>query len=111
MGSATRADRAGRPHVVVGFHAQSAFGTPGAIAFPGVDGYSRNLWDTTYDNWGPRLGAAYQWNEKTVLRGGFGITYLPTNTGYFSSPVDYGVANFAGGVLQQAYGTARPACR
>jgi trimeric autotransporter adhesin len=41
-----------------------------------------------------------------VLRGGFGITYLPTNTGYFSSPVDYGVANFAGGVLQQAYGTS-----
>jgi hypothetical protein len=85
--------------------AQNAFGTLGAIAFPGVDGYSRNLWDTTYDNWGPRIGAAYQWNDRTVVRGGFGITYLPTNTGYFSSPVDYGVANFAGGVLQQAYGS------
>ena len=87
------------------FTAQNAFGTLGAIAFPGVDGYSRNLWDTTYDNWGPRVGAAYQWNDKTVLRGGFGITYLPTNTGYFSGPTDYGVANFSGGVLQQAYGT------
>jgi trimeric autotransporter adhesin len=87
------------------FTAQNAFGTAGAIAFPGVGGYSRNLWDTTYDNWGPRIGAAYQWDEQTVLRGGFGVTYLPTNTGYFSSPVDYGVANFAGGVLQQAYGT------
>jgi hypothetical protein len=96
------------------FTAQSAFGAAGAIAFPGVDGYSRNLWDTTYDNWGPRIGAAYQWNDRTVLRGGFGITYLPTNTGYFSSPVDYGVANFAGGVLQQAYGTSpagRPVIR
>jgi hypothetical protein len=90
------------------FTAQNAFGTLGAIAFPGVDGYSRNLWDTTYDNFGPRVGAAYQWNERMVLRGGFGITYLPTNTGYFSSPVDYGVANFAGGTLQQAYG-ANPA--
>ena len=87
------------------FTAQNAFGTLGAIAFPGVGGYSRNLWDTTYDNWGPRVGAAYQWNDRTVLRGGFGVTYLPTNTGYFSSPVDYGVANFAGGVLQQAYGS------
>ena len=48
------------------FTAQSSFGTPGAIAFPGVDGYSRNLWDTTYDNWGPRVGAAYQLNDKTV---------------------------------------------
>ena len=86
------------------FTAENAFGTPGAIAFPGVDGYSRNLWDTTYDNWGPRVGAIYQWNDKTVLRGGFGITYLPTNTGYFSGPTDYGSSNFSGGVLQQAYG-------
>ena len=39
-----------------------------------------------------------------MFRGGFGITYLPTNTGYFSGPVDYGVANFAAGTLQQAYG-------
>ena len=88
------------------FTAQNAFGTLGAIAFPGVDGYSRNLWETTYDNWGPRIGAAYQWNDKTVLRSGFGITYLPTNTGYFSGPTDYGSANFSGGVLQQAYGTS-----
>ena len=88
------------------FTEQSAFGTQGAIAFPGVDGYSRNLWDTTYDDWGPRVGAAYQWNDKTVLRGGFGITYLPTNTGYFSGPTDYGSANFSGGVTQTAYGTS-----
>jgi trimeric autotransporter adhesin len=87
------------------FTAQSAFGTQGAIAFPGVGDYSRNLWDTTYDNYGPRVGAAYQWNDQTVFRGGFGITYLPTNTGYFSSPVDYGVANFAGGTVQLAYGS------
>lgn len=88
------------------FTRQNAFGTQGAIAFPGVDGYSRNLWDTTYDDWGPRVGAAYQLNERTVLRGGFGITYLPTNTGYFSGPTDYGSANFSGGVLQLPYGTS-----
>lgn len=83
----------------------NSFGTLGRLAFPGVDGYSRNLWDTTYDNIGPRVGAAYQWNDKTVVRGGFGITYLPTNTGYFSGPTDYGSANFSGGVVQRAYGT------
>jgi len=87
------------------FTVQNAFSTQGAIAFPGVDGYSSNLWDTTYDDWGPRVGAAYQLNDRTVLRGGFGITYLPTNTGYFSGPTDYGSANFSGGVTQTAYGT------
>ena len=88
------------------FTEQSAFATQGAIAFPGVGEYSRNLWDTTYDDWGPRVGAAYEVNDKTVIRGGFGITYLPTNTGYFSGPTDYGSANFSGGVTQTAYGTS-----
>ncbi|MGH9840936.1 MAG: TonB-dependent receptor domain-containing protein [Blastocatellia bacterium] len=57
----------------------------GLIAIAGTGGYSRSLWDTVYDNVGPRLGAAYRLNDKTVLRGGYGITYLPTNTGYFGS--------------------------
>ena len=87
------------------FTRENAFGTMGAIAFPGVDGYSRNLWDTEYDNWGPRVGAAYSLDSRTVLRGGFGITYLPSNTGYFSGPTDYGSANFSGGVTQTVYGT------
>lgn len=30
------------------------------------------------NNWQPRFGFAYQATEKTVLRGGFGISYLPT---------------------------------
>lgn len=82
----------------------SSFGTPGRIAFVGKDGYSRNLWDTQYNNWGPRLGAAYQLDPATVLRGGFGLTYLPSNTGYFSGPTDYGSSNFSSGVNQIPYG-------
>jgi hypothetical protein len=85
--------------------AQSPFGTQGAIAFVGVGGYSRNLWDTVYNNWGPRLGAAYQLDDRTAIRGGFGITYLPTSTGYFPSPVDYGAVTFSSGVNQIPYGT------
>lgn len=85
-------------------NATSPFGTQGALAFVGVGGYSRNLWDTQYNNWGPRVGAAYQLNDRTVLRGGFGITYLPTSTGYFPSPVDYGAVTFSGGVNQIPYG-------
>jgi trimeric autotransporter adhesin len=86
-------------------NAASPYGTQGAIAFPGVGGYSRNMWDTTYNNIGPRLGAAYQLNNETVIRGGFGITYLPSNTGFFSGPTDYGSANFSAGVQQLPYGT------
>jgi trimeric autotransporter adhesin len=86
------------------FTRENAFGTMGRLAFAGEDGYSRNLWDTRYDNWGPRVGAAYQLNERTVLRGGLGVTYLPTNTGHFSGPTDYGSSNFSTGVLQIPYG-------
>jgi trimeric autotransporter adhesin len=84
--------------------AKNAFGYPGAVAFPGVGGYSRNLWDTVYNNWAPRLGAAYQLNSNTVLRAGYGITYLPSNSGYFASGVDYGMATFSSGTMQRPYG-------
>ena len=73
------------------------FGTLGMISFPGTNGYSRNMWDTEYNDFQPRVGAAYQITNSLVARGGFGITYLPSNTGYFSSPNDYGEASFAPG--------------
>jgi hypothetical protein len=39
-----------------------------------------------------------------VLRGGYGVTFLPSNTGYFSGPTDYGSSNFSTGVSQVPYG-------
>jgi hypothetical protein len=84
--------------------AKNAFGYQGAVVFPGKDGYSRNLWDTVYNNWGPRVGVAYMLKNDTVIRGGYGIAYLPSNSGYFASPVDYGTSNFASGTMQQPYG-------
>jgi hypothetical protein len=88
----------------VDLNAKNAFGYQGAVVFPGQGGYSRNLWDTVYDNWGPRIGVAYQVADNTVIRGGYGITYLPSNSGYFASPVDYGTSNFSSGTMQQPYG-------
>ena len=84
--------------------ATNPFGSRGAIVFPGVNGYSRNLWNTNYTNIGPRFGAAYQLDTNTVLRGGFGVTYLPSNSGYFSGPTDYGSSSFSSGTLEQPYG-------
>jgi hypothetical protein len=61
--------------------AANPFG-PGTYVFPGTNGYGRGLYQTHYNDWGPRLGAAYKLDATTVIRGGFGIAYLPTNTGY-----------------------------
>ena len=74
------------------------------MVFPGLNGSSRSLWDTTYNNWGPRLGAAYQVDSNTVFRAGYGITYLPSNSGYFASGVDYGTSSFSSGTMQLPYG-------
>jgi len=59
----------------------AAGGRPGALAFagtgPGHTGKKRFA-DTHYD-WSPRIGLAYQINEKTVLRAGYGIFHSQTN--------------------------------
>jgi hypothetical protein len=79
--------------------------TLGAIDFPGTMGYSRGLWDTEWNNWSPHVGAAYRLRSNLVARGGFAISYLPSNTGFFSSPNDYGEATWASGNTgSQTYG-------
>ncbi len=87
------------------FTKSNPFGSLGAIAFPGTNGYSRNLWDTEYHDFGPRVGAAYRITNSFVIRGGFGITYLPSNTGYFSSPNEFGASSFSAGTQMLPYGT------
>src|SRR5579875_929758 len=87
------------------FSAPNPFYGNGLIAFPGTHGYSRNMWNTEWTDFQPRVGAAYQLTSHTVLRGGYGITYLPTNTGYFSGPTDYGSVTFSSGVNVQPYGS------
>jgi carboxypeptidase family protein len=42
-----------------------------------ADENNRSLWDADKGNWEPRFGVAYQLNEKTVFRGGFGIFMSP----------------------------------
>ena len=49
----------------------------GGLLFAGVNGTPREAFNTNYDHWQPRVGAAYQLTSKTVLRGGFGMFYLP----------------------------------
>ena len=76
----------------------------GYFVFAGQQGYSRNLWNTQWNNIAPRVGAAYQLTGSTVLRGGYGRIYTPSNTGYNASTTIYGTSGFAGGVADIPYG-------
>lgn len=47
----------------------------GGLTFPGVNGQSRSPYDSTYLNFGPRLGVAYALDSRTVIRAGWGMFY------------------------------------
>jgi hypothetical protein len=53
----------------------AAGGRPGAVLFAGSGTGrvgTRTLADPWFAGWGPRLGFAYSWNDKTVIRGSYG---------------------------------------
>nr|WP_236657426.1 TonB-dependent receptor [Acidisarcina polymorpha] len=47
----------------------------GGVLFTGVDGQSRDAYNTDWSNVGPRLGFAFVVDPKTVVRGGWGLMY------------------------------------
>ena len=71
----------------------------GGLTFVGGD--SRAAYPNDYNNFQPRVGAAFRVNDKTVLRGGVGLYYLPTfdipGTQGFSTTTSY-VASINGNV-------------
>ncbi len=73
---------------------KNPFGTAGRIIFPGVNVDRRNMWPTEWTDFGPRLGAAFQVSRSLVVRGGYGLTYVPSNTGYNDGPGFYGSGPF-----------------
>lgn len=79
-------------------------GALGLIAFPGTGEYSRNLWNTQWTNISPRVSAAYRIVSSTVIRGGFGRTYTPSNTGFNANGLIYGTGPFSGGAQAIPYG-------
>ncbi len=50
----------------------------GGYVFPGAGGIPRGLTAQSFNDFGPRFGFAYQHNPKTVVRGGYGLIYIPT---------------------------------
>ena len=59
----------------------------GGLRFTGVDGNGRRQKQTNWHNFGPRFGFAYQINSRTVVRGGYGLFFLP-NTGDGAGPAN-----------------------
>ena len=53
----------------------SAFRTFGGYTFPGIGGQPHALWMADRNNFAPRIGFAYNFHSKTVVRGGYGIFY------------------------------------
>ena len=47
----------------------------GQYALPGKNGYSRAIVDGDHNNFGPRVGIAWQATSKLVLRGGYGLFF------------------------------------
>jgi hypothetical protein len=65
-----------------------AYGTPsplqvsglkltGGLLYAGVNGLPRGVYDPDWRNWGPRIGLAYSVNSQTVIRAGYGLSYIP----------------------------------
>jgi hypothetical protein len=60
--------------VLTSFQTAAGLGGPGLpIVSAAKANYPLNLWNMPKNNWEPRLGFAYLLNNKTVLRGGWGI--------------------------------------
>jgi len=55
-------------------------GFKGGVGFVGTNGAGRRTQQAQYLHLDPRLGIAYQINDRTVVRGGFGIFFEPAPT-------------------------------
>lgn len=79
-------------------------GTPGVVTFAGRDGTPERAFRTDLNNFGPRLGFAYQLSEsgRTVLRGGTGVFYGPTVSNSIGDVAALGFSTSASFVVSQA---------
>jgi hypothetical protein len=50
----------------------------GGLLFAGVNGQEEGAFNPDRNNFQPRVGIAYQLNDKTVIRGGYGVFYFPS---------------------------------
>jgi hypothetical protein len=79
-------------------------GTPGVVTFAGVNGTPERAFKADVNNFGPRVGFAYQLSDsgRTVLRGGSGIFYGTTISNSIGDQAAAGFGTSASFVVAQA---------
>ncbi|MFB3825236.1 MAG: carboxypeptidase regulatory-like domain-containing protein [Bryobacteraceae bacterium] len=96
LGAAIRANYARSPIPEV-----PVLNTKGGILYAGVGGVSREMYQARNRNFAPRIGFAYQATNNTVVRGGYGLYYIPYGQRFFAN--EGGVPGFD--VTTQSYST------
>ena len=99
--------KAPAPWVSKGFSVAPSAGCPfcnnlGSLEYVG-NGNPKSPFNAYYGGYGPRLGFAYRLDDKTSVRGGFGIYYDPSKGGAAGS--GSGAAGFAGYDQQTTFTT------
>jgi len=86
----------------------------GGLEYLGVNGWPTDQYNTAWTNFAPRVGFAWQANAKTVVRGGYGVFWVPSanaaaqtiaQPGYTSTTNYFGVVNsyFPGASLSNPF--------
>jgi hypothetical protein len=84
--------------------ATNRWGAPGKWVFPRTEGTSRNYWDNNSLDFQPRLGLAYRVKDDLVFRAGYGLSMIPSNTGFNGGPYYYNMTAFSPSTLNTPYG-------
>lgn len=77
-------ERGSRPRFAGGFSNYNP--TNNTLELAGLGDVPINIAKSN-NNWGPRLGIAYRFNEKSVIRTGFGISFFPRRMGQYNFPI------------------------
>ena len=65
----------------------TVLGAPGLVATPGVHSSRYNL-NTNDLGIAPRVGFAYSFDSKTVIRGGYGLFWMPIDANWATNPLN-----------------------